>query len=261
MSFASGVGIGFGQGAAKAETGSDPLASQQNGQQGQPAQQSGYQSGVIPLKSQGGQHWSVVPMLQHALGMGGQQPAAGGAQTQAQPQNGGVLQTLGHIFGFGGGQQQAQPAAAPQAQSAPAVESAGPTAALSAGMAPGSMSSTPLSITSMPGTQGGNVQTAQPATQQASPIRTQTQSYGFNGAVPMLSHMWANHQAASRDASAQPHIDALQQPNITPEQRNWHMNQLQNTYKNQPEVLQQLGLPVTQSGYSVPNVIGARGTY
>jgi hypothetical protein len=54
---------------------------------------------------------------------------------------------------------------------------------------------------------------------------------------------YQNHQETVRNAMAQPHIDSLNDPAATPEQRQYHINNLRSIYAGQPQVLQQMGLP------------------
>lgn len=91
----------------------------------------------------------------------------------------------------------------------------------------------------------------QPNTNQ--PINTQNQQHGFNGIIPMVQNYYSNHQAKVQDASAQPHINSLSDPNISPEQRQYHVNNLQQIYANRPDVLQQMGLRVNNAP-SVPYI-------
>ena len=92
------------------------------------------------------------------------------------------------------------------------------------------------------------------------PINTQQHQSGFHGLIPMVTNYYQNHQAGVRDAAAQPHLQSLQDPNITPEQRQYHISALQQTYSAQPQVLQQLGIApqgtAGQGGYFVPQVQG-----
>jgi hypothetical protein len=85
------------------------------------------------------------------------------------------------------------------------------------------------------------------------PINTQTPSQGFNGLVPFIGHYIQNHQAKMADTQAQSHIQALQGGNLTPEQQQYHISQLQQLYKGRPEVLQQLGIP-NPHAYYVPTI-------
>lgn len=90
-------------------------------------------------------------------------------------------------------------------------------------------------------------------TPNAQPINSQQQQQGFHGLVPMVQNYYANHQAKVQDMSAQPHIQSLQDPNTTPEQRQYHVNSLQQVYANRPDVLHQLGIS-NPNAYNVPNV-------
>lgn len=85
------------------------------------------------------------------------------------------------------------------------------------------------------------------------PVNTQTQQHGFHGLVPMVQGYYANHQAKVQDAQAQQHIQSLQDPHTTPEQRQYHISNLQHIYAGRPEVLKQMGIPVP-STYNVPQV-------
>jgi hypothetical protein len=70
----------------------------------------------------------------------------------------------------------------------------------------------------------------------------------------MAQNYYHNHQAKQQDAVGQTHLDALQDPNVTPEQRQYHYSGLQQTYANRPDVLKQLGLPPAPGSYNVPSV-------
>lgn len=99
---------------------------------------------------------------------------------------------------------------------------------------------------------------AQPSTQPVpaapgQPINTQTQQSGFHGVVPMIQNYYSNHQAKVQDSSATPHVQSLQDPSTTPEQRQYHIAQLQQIYANRPQVLQQMGISAP-GGYNVPSV-------
>jgi len=74
----------------------------------------------------------------------------------------------------------------------------------------------------------------------------------------MAGNYIQNHQAKQQDALAQTHIQALQDPNLTPEQRGYHISNLQQIYKNRPQVLQQMGIPVP-GAYNVPAIPAAAG--
>jgi hypothetical protein len=50
---------------------------------------------------------------------------------------------------------------------------------------------------------------------------------GFQGFIPMGLQYLQNHQAKMRAAQAQTHLDALQNPAATPEQRQYHQDGLQ----------------------------------
>jgi hypothetical protein len=76
------------------------------------------------------------------------------------------------------------------------------------------------------------------------PINSQVPNNGFHGLVPMAQNYYTNHQARANDALAGTHIQALQDPNTTPEQRQYHINNLQQIYQSRPDVLQQMGIPV-----------------
>lgn len=90
-----------------------------------------------------------------------------------------------------------------------------------------------------------------PGAGQTAPVNTQQQQQpGFHGLAPMLQGYIQNHQAKVQDAAAGPHVQALQDPNTTPEQRQYHISQLQATYANRPDVLQKMGI----GGQSIPNV-------
>jgi hypothetical protein len=83
------------------------------------------------------------------------------------------------------------------------------------------------------------------------PINTQqTLGSGWHGLVPMAQNYYANHQAKQQDAVANTHVQALQDANTTPEQRQYHINQLMQIYHNRPDILQGLGI----GGYNVPSV-------
>lgn len=94
---------------------------------------------------------------------------------------------------------------------------------------------------------------AQPSGTAQQPVNTQTQQSGFHGLVPMVQNYYANHQAKAEDAQANTHMQALQQAGITPEQRAYHIAQIQQIYRNRPQVLQQMGIPVP-GAYNVPAV-------
>lgn len=95
--------------------------------------------------------------------------------------------------------------------------------------------------------------------QSSQQINTQQHQPGFHGLVPMGLQYFQNHQAKMRDAQAQTHLDALQDPSVTPEQRQYHVSGLQNIYSGQPDVLSKLGLgaPAASGGYNVPSVAPA----
>ena len=85
------------------------------------------------------------------------------------------------------------------------------------------------------------------------PLNTQTQQQGFHGLVPMIQNYYQNHQAKMEDAQAQVHMNALQDPSITPEQRQYHISGIQQTYKNRPDVLQKMGIPLP-GGQNIPQI-------
>jgi hypothetical protein len=64
---------------------------------------------------------------------------------------------------------------------------------------------------------------------------------------------YQNHQAKVQNAAAQPHVDSLNDPATTPEQRQYHINNLRSIYAGQPQVLQQMGLPNYDSYPSPPS--------
>ena len=90
------------------------------------------------------------------------------------------------------------------------------------------------------------------------PINTQTAlpHAGFNGLIPMVSNYYHNHEAKIADSAAQTHVQALQDPNLTPEQRGYHITNLQHIYANRPDVLKQMGIPAP-GGQNIPAVPAA----
>lgn len=68
------------------------------------------------------------------------------------------------------------------------------------------------------------------------------QQHGFNGLVPMMKGYYAAHQARVQDSAAQPHIDSLNDPALTPEQQAYHLSNLQSIYAGRPEMLKQYGI-------------------
>ncbi len=197
-------------------------------------------AGSPQAQSSGGYHWSILPILGNALGMGGNGQQQGSGQSQGQ--NWSILPLLGHILGMGGGGQQGGAAK----QKLP-VE-AGPQSSqdVSASLTNGGL---PISNGKVASTGGG------PSPSVGQPINTQTQmGQGLHGAVPTISHWFSNKGAAQRDTMAQPHVQTLQSQYSTPEQRSYAQGQLQNIYGKQPQVLQQLGMPAQSGGYSVPSV-------
>ncbi len=76
-----------------------------------------------------------------------------------------------------------------------------------------------------------------------------------NGLAPMIPGYYQDHEAKISDATAQTHVQALQNPSITPEQRQYHISGIQRAYAQQPDRLKQMGIPVTNSAPAMPKTI------